>query len=87
MRIFAHDFARKWCDDREHDYCAADSSKDRGACPSCDTRRRAGTAAHLCNHVFPSLDVHQYVLSVPKRLRHFLQRGGVAAKTERPLLA
>ena len=32
------------------------------------------TAAHLTDHVFPKLPVRQWVLSVPKRLRYFLQR-------------
>lgn len=32
------------------------------------------TAAHLADHVFPHLPVRQWVLSVPKRLRYFLQR-------------
>ena len=34
------------------------------------------TAAHLCDHVFSRLPVHQWVLSVPKRLRYFMQRDG-----------
>jgi hypothetical protein len=34
----------------------------------------AETAAHLADHVFPRLPVRQWVLSVPKRLRYFLQR-------------
>ena len=33
----------------------------------------AETAAHLADHVFPPLPVRQWVLSVPKRLRYFLQ--------------
>jgi len=32
------------------------------------------TAAHLCDHVFPRLPVRQWVLSVPKRLRYYIQR-------------
>ena len=32
------------------------------------------TAAHLSDHVFPRLPVRQWVLSVPKRLRYFMQR-------------
>ena len=35
------------------------------------------TAAHLTDHVFPRLPVRQWVLSVPKRPRYFLQRDGV----------
>ena len=34
------------------------------------------TAAHLTDHVFPRLPVRQWVLSVPKRLRFFMQRDG-----------
>ncbi|MEY4346236.1 MAG: hypothetical protein RL032_2068, partial [Pseudomonadota bacterium] len=48
-------------------------------CPSCNTRRMARVkfrAAHLTDHVFPRLPVRQWVLSVPKRLRYFMQRDG-----------
>lgn len=38
-----------------------------------DTRRMVATAAHLSDHVFPGLPVRQWVLSVPKRLRYFMQ--------------
>ena len=34
-------------------------------------------AAHLTDHIFPRLPVRQWVLSVPKRLRYFMQRDGV----------
>ena len=34
----------------------------------------AEAAAHLTDHVFPRLSVRQWVLSVPKRLRYYLQR-------------
>ena len=34
------------------------------------------TAAHHADHVFPRLSVRQWVLSVPKRLRYFMQRDG-----------
>ena len=74
--IFAHGFARAWCDDCGHDYFVAYSCKGRGVCPSCNTRRMVETAAHLCDHVFPRLPVRQWVLSVPKRLRYFMQQGG-----------
>jgi hypothetical protein len=36
------------------------------------------TAAHLTEHVFPRVPVRQWVLSVPKRLRYFMQRDGAA---------
>jgi hypothetical protein len=74
--IFAQAFARAWCDDCGHDYFVAYSCKGRGVCPSCNTRRMVETAAHLCDHVFPRLPVRQWVLSVPKRLRYFMQRDG-----------
>ena len=74
--IFAHGFARAWCDDCGHDYFVAYSCKGRGVCPSCSTRRMVETAAHLTDHVFPRLPVRQWVLSVPKRLRYFMQRDG-----------
>jgi hypothetical protein len=32
------------------------------------------TAAHLTDHVLPDLPLRQWVLAVPKRLRHFLER-------------
>ncbi len=34
----------------------------------------AETTAHLTDHVFPRLPVRQWVLSVPKRLRYYMQR-------------
>jgi hypothetical protein len=75
--IFAHGFARARCDDCGHDFFVAFSCKGRGVCPSCTTRRMVQTAAHLTDHVFPRQPVRQWVLSVPKRLRYFLQRDGV----------
>jgi len=74
--IFAHGFARAWCDDCGHDYFVAYSCKGRGVCPSCNTRRMVETAAHMTDHVFARLPVRQWVLSVPKRLRYFMQRDG-----------
>jgi hypothetical protein len=74
--IFAHGFARARCGDCGHDFLVAFSCKGRGVCPSCNTRRMAQTAAHLTDHVFPRLPVRQWVLSVPKRLRCYMQRDG-----------
>ena len=71
--IFAHGFARARCGDCGHDYFVAFSCKGRGVCPPCNTRRMVETAAHLTDHVFPHLAVRQWVLSVPKRLRYFMQ--------------
>lgn len=72
--IFAHGFARTRCGDCGHDFLVAFSCKGRGVCPSCTTRRMAETAAHLTEHVFPRLPARQGVLSVPNRLRYFMQR-------------
>jgi hypothetical protein len=74
--IFAYGFARARCGDCGHDFLVAFSCKGRGVCPSCTTRRMAETAAYLSDHVFPRLPVRQWVLSVPKRLRYFMQRDG-----------
>jgi hypothetical protein len=71
--ILAHGFARAYCDECKHEFLIAFSCKGRGVCPSCNTRRMVETAAHLADHVFPRLPVRQWVLSVPKRLRYFLQ--------------
>ena len=50
--IFAHGFARAWCDGCGHDYFVAFSYKGPGVCPSCNTRRMVETAADLSDHVF-----------------------------------
>ena len=59
--IFAHGFARACCDDCGHDYFVAFSCKDRNVCPSCNTRRMVGAAAHLTDHVFARLPVRHWV--------------------------
>ena len=69
-----HGFARARCSDCGHDFLVAFSCKGRGLCPSCNARRTAETAAHLVDHVFPPLPIRQWVLSVPKRLRWYLER-------------
>ena len=55
-----------------HDFLVAYSCKGRAVCPSCNTRRMVETAAHLADHVIPRLPAHQWVLTVPKRLRYHL---------------
>jgi DNA-directed RNA polymerase subunit RPC12/RpoP len=72
-RPVAHGFARARCAECGHDFLIAWSYKGRGVCPACNTRRMVETAAHLADHVFPQLPVRQWVLSVPKRLRYYLQ--------------
>ncbi|MBM4201290.1 MAG: IS91 family transposase [Gammaproteobacteria bacterium] len=70
--ILAHGFARARCAGCGHDFLVAFACKGRGVCPSCTTRRMAETAAHLVDHVLPQVQVRQWVLSLPKRLRYFL---------------
>ena len=70
--ILAHGFARARWATCGYDFLVAFSCKGRGACPSCNAKRMAGTAAHLVDHVIPHVPVRQWVLSVPKRLRPFL---------------
>jgi hypothetical protein len=72
--ILAHGFARARCATCGYDFLVAFSCKGRGACPSCNAKRMAETAAHLVDHVIPHVPVRQWVLSVPKRLRPFLQQ-------------
>jgi len=71
--ILAYGFARARCGECGHDFLVAFSCKGRGVCPACNTRRMAETAAHLVDHVLPRLPVRQWVLSLPKRLRYYLQ--------------
>ena len=77
--ILAHGFARGRCANCGHDVLIAFSCKGRGVCGSCNGRRMAELAAHLTDHVFPVQPVRQWVLSVPKRLRYFLQQDPATA--------
>ena len=70
--ILAHGFARARCSGCGYEFLVAFSCKGRGACPSCNAKRMAQTAAHLVDHIFPHVPVRQFVLSVPKRLRPYL---------------
>jgi len=72
--ILAHGFVTARCPECGHDLLIAYYCKGRGVCPSCNTRRMAETAAHLVGHVFPPVPVRQWVLSVPKWLRWYLER-------------
>ncbi|MET3107884.1 hypothetical protein AAKU67_003948 [Oxalobacteraceae bacterium GrIS 2.11] len=74
--VFAHFFSLAWCNDCGCDYFVAYSCKGRGVYLSCNIRRMVETAAHLKDHVSPRLPVRQWVLSVSKRLRDFMQRDG-----------
>ena len=71
--ILAHGFARARCEDCGHERLIPFSCKGRAICPSCNSRRMAEVAAHMTDHVLPHLPVRQWVLSLPKRLRPFLE--------------
>ena len=73
--ILAFGFVRARCAKYGHDFLVALSCKGRSLCSLCNARRMAESAAHLVDHGFPPLTVRQWVLSVPKCLRHFLERG------------
>ena len=70
--IPAHGFARVYCAGCGHDLLIAFSCKGRDICPSCATRRMAGTAAHMVDHVLPRMPYRQWVLSVRRRVRWHL---------------
>jgi len=70
--ILAHGFLRLRCADCGHEKLVAFSCKRRGFCPSCGARRMSQTAAHLVEHVIPSVPVRQWVLSLPIPLRLLL---------------
>ena len=57
--ILARGFARARCGQCGHDFLIAFSCQGRGVCPSCNTRHMVATAAHLTDHVVPSLPVRQ----------------------------
>ncbi|MCO4763548.1 MAG: transposase zinc-binding domain-containing protein, partial [Myxococcales bacterium] len=67
--ILAHGFARVRCTSCGDDRLVAFSCKVRGLCPSCDGRRMVDTAAHLIDHVYPTVPFRQYVVTVPHWLR------------------
>lgn len=72
--IPAFGVARARCASCGYDFLVPFSCKTRGLCPSCNTRRMVETAAHLVDHVVPRVPMRQWVLTVPKRVRFFLQR-------------
>ena len=78
--ILAHGFARAHCCECRKDFLIAFSCKGRGICPSCNTRRMVGTAAHLVDSVFPRVPVRQFVISFPKRIRPFLKNPTIQGK-------
>ena len=68
--LLCHGFARAHCT-CGHEFLVAFYCKGHGICPSCNARRMVEIAAHLVDHIFPKAPVHQWVLSLPKRIRFF----------------
>lgn len=75
--IYAYGVARIHSD-CGHDHFVPYSCKSK-ACPSCNSRRMVEAAAHCIDHVFPAVPVRQWVLSLPKRLRYFVNRDNQVA--------
>ena len=68
--IWAKGFARFRCDACHAERLVPFSCK--AVCPSCGGRRMAERAAHLMDHVLPTVPIRQWVLSLPFRLRYVL---------------
>jgi hypothetical protein len=81
--ILAHGFACAHCHDCHQDFLIAFSCKGRGICPSCNTRRMVETAAHLIENLMPAVSMRQWVISFPKRIRHYLQTDAILQKVLR----
>jgi Transposase zinc-binding domain len=58
-------FGRLRCDGCTETRIVAFSCKGRGFCPSCLGRKMAQTAAHLMEHVLPTVPLRQWVLTFP----------------------
>lgn len=71
--ILANGFACAHCDSCNRDFVIGFSCKARGICPSCNTRAMTEAAANLIENVIPCVPVRQFVISFPKRIRHYLQ--------------
>jgi len=75
--ILAHGFDCTHCHKCHQDYFLAFSCKGRGFCPSCNTRRMVETSAHLIENLIPAVPIRQWVISFPKRIRHYLQTDAI----------
>ena len=62
-------FARVKCEDCGHEYLLAFSCKRRHFCPSCHQKRVVEFGEWLCAEVLKFVPHHQWVFSIPKRLR------------------
>lgn len=71
--ILAKGFACAHCEGCHQDLILPFSCKRRGLCPSCNQRAMVQTAAHLVDNVLPRIPFRQFVMSFPKRIRHYLE--------------
>lgn len=71
--ILSHGFACAHCYVCHQEFFLAFSCKGRGVCPSCNTKRMVEISAHLIENLIPAIPMRQWVISFPKRIRHFLQ--------------
>lgn len=71
--ILAKGFACAHCDGCSRDFLIAFSCKGRGICPSCNQCSMVETAAHLIDCVLPRVPFRQFVISFPRRIRHYLE--------------
>lgn len=81
--ILAHGFACAHCKACDHEFLVGFSCKSRGICPSCTTRDMVETAAHIRENVISQIPVRQWVISFPKRIRHYLQTDAILQKVLR----
>lgn len=69
--IEEHGFARVRCDVGRREFRVALSCKTRGFCPSCHAKRAVLWAEWPATEVLAPVSHHQWVFTVPKRLRLF----------------
>lgn len=81
--ILTNGFACAHCDSCNRDFLIGFSCKGRGICPSCNARAMAETAANLIENIIPCVPVRQFVISFPKRIRHYLQTHTILQTTLR----
>lgn len=82
--ILSRGFLRAKCEGCGHEKLVAFACHGKGFCPSCGGKRMAQTAAFLVDHVFPEVDIRQWVLSFPLPIRYLLRTN---ARLQSDLLA
>jgi hypothetical protein len=80
--ILSHGFACAHCSACNSEFLVGFSCKLR-LCPSCCTQDMVATAAHIQENVIGQLPVRQWVMSFPKRIRHYLQTDAILQKVLR----